>query len=133
MAHWSDCYGPLVGRILVGGFFFWSGILDLLNLSTTTGLVAAAHVPAPGIVTLLAILIDIAAGLGLILGYKTRISALVLVVYFTLTTILFHADFTDPTQTNFFIENIAIIGGLLYMSAHGSGHWSMDHKKSAHY
>jgi putative oxidoreductase len=73
-----------------------------------------------------AAIVELLGGLSLILGYKTRLGAFILLLFLIPTTLIFH-DFWNlegvariPEQVNF-MKNLAIFGGLLYIVAHGAG------------
>ena len=81
----------------------------------------------------IAIIIEIAGGLALILGFKARWAALALAIFTLVATLIFHNYWTLPAdkqmmQQLMFMKNIAIIGGLLTLAAWGAGSWSMDGK-----
>ena len=62
----------------------------------------------------------------IIVGYKTRISALILALFTISLAIVFHSDFTNSNQMIFFLKNIAIAGGLLLLVAKEPGRLSVD-------
>lgn len=67
----------------------------------------------------------------LILGYKTRLAALVLISFLIPTTLISH-DFwhTEGVEKNLqialFFKNVAIAGGLLYVVGCGAGRTGID-------
>mgnify|MGYP005693738987 FL=1 len=71
---------------------------------------------------------EIFGSLGLILGWKTRVCAILLCGYCFLTAVLFHMNFLDPMQQISFMKNMALSGGLLYVFAHGAGRLSVDNR-----
>jgi uncharacterized membrane protein YphA (DoxX/SURF4 family) len=102
MDRMTQLYAPVVGRILVGGYFLWSAIgvaLDSSNLTALSGLF---------------VLIEALGGIALVAGYKTKTAALALVLFTLLVTFI---------EGHFVLANIAIIGGLLYISAYGYNVW----------
>ena len=78
----------------------------------------------------LVIFVEIFGSLGLILGWKTRVCAILLCGYCFLTAVLFHVNFSDPMQQISFMKNIALSGGLLYIFAHGAGRFSLDNRNT---
>ena len=127
--RWCDCYAPLVGRVLIGGMFLLAGVQKALGLSGTAAYIESVGLPLPMLLGVLAMLVEILAGLGLLVGYKTRYSALVLAVFTLLATFFFHMDFSQQVQIGFFTKNLAIVGGLLYMATFGAGAYSVDSQK----
>jgi len=124
--RWCDCYAPLVGRFLLGGFFLWAGIAKLLDTAGTAGYIEAVGLPLPTALAILALIFEIAVGGSLILGFLARYSALLLAVYTLFLNLVFHMNFADQIQLGFFLHNMTLIGGLLYVSTFGAGGYSID-------
>ncbi len=116
----------LAGRILLGHIFLLAGINKISAYEGTAGYMEAMGVP--GILLPLVIVLEIVAGLALIIGFRTRWAAIALAVFTVLAAILFHADFSDQTQMILFMKNWAITGGLLLLYVHGAGELSLDRK-----
>jgi putative oxidoreductase len=128
MHRWSDMFAPLIGRILMGGFFLWNGIETTLNFPAAASKIATAGSPEPIALTLLFISIQVLGGIALVVGFKTRQVALVLALY-TIITAFLYTDFSNDLQQSLFLQSIAIVGGLLYISAFGSGLWAIEWRK----
>ena len=109
----STLYAPLVGRILVGGFFLWGGIQEILNLPFVVSMLALAGLPHP---LFLAAVVRILGGIALVINYKTQVCALVLIGYELASSFMLFADLT-PSHLQLFLQSMAIIGGLLYMAS----------------
>jgi len=80
----------------------------------------------PGMLLPLVILLELGGGLALLAGWKSRIVAFLLACFTLLAAIVFHSNFGDQTQMIFFMQNLAIAGGLLFVFAFGPGKWSLD-------
>lgn len=128
MNQWMDCYAPLMGRILLGGYFLWNGVLKVVSFPTVVAVVAASGFPLPTLAVAVALLLEAGLGLAVVVGYGARVAGIGLAVYTTVVTLIFHAS-VDPNQTALFLKNVAIVGGLLYLSAYGAGRWSLEHKR----
>jgi putative oxidoreductase len=79
----------------------------------------------------LAILIEVLGGLALLLGFRSRASAWALAVYMVPVTLAFHQFWNvsgaqAQQQQIEFMKNLAIIGGLLAMTAGHAGELSLD-------
>ena len=125
-------YGTLLGRIFVGALFAISGISKILALDGTAGYIASVGLPLPEVLAVLAGIVEIVAGVMLIVGWRIGLAAGALVIFTGLATISFHGPSTwsDPTQQIMFYKNFAIIGGLLYMMAYGKGEgWSVGKRQ----
>ena len=117
MFQWCDCYVPVVGRVLMGGYFLWSGVLKLASFNTAVALATRAELPQTQIAAAIVIAIEMLLGVALVLGWRTRAVALTLVVWTAVATFIFKTPL---------LEVLAIMGGLLYMSSFGSGGWSVS-------
>jgi putative oxidoreductase len=121
----------LTGRILLSAIFLLSGVHKITNWSG-----AAEHMAAQGMTAIpfflaMAALIELAAGLGLLLGCGTRWSAGALFLFLIPATLVFHDFWTfegqeRQTQMIQFMKNLAIMGGLLGYAAVGAGALSID-------
>ena len=121
MSRLFDYYALLVGRILIGGFFLWKGILLALNLSETAAQFSGLNIGIePTWIAIGVIAIQVAGGIAIIVDWKMRYFALALALYVIGTTLLFHGVLQDPAATDTYLKNMAIIGALLYVSATSS-------------
>jgi putative oxidoreductase len=85
--------------------------------------------PAPSLVTLVAIIIEIVGGVLILIGYETRIVALGLAVYVLISAFIGHSQLGDPNNFQHFMKNMAIVGGSLAFVAFGAGAYSLDARK----
>lgn len=73
--------------------------------------------------------IELLGGIALVLGYKIRWAAVILILFLIPTTVIFH-NFWDASAGEagmmrlFFFHNLATIGGLLYVVCFGAGNWA---------
>lgn len=91
----------------------------------------AGYMEAMGVMpALLPLLIftEIVFAIGLIIGFKTRLSAILLAGFTLLSALFFHFDLTDQMQQILLMKNITIAGGLLLIAAHGAANWSVDNR-----
>ncbi len=112
--RWSYL-APLVGRILIGGFFVWNALQEIIKFSAVTAIFIHLGLSNPGAWAVGAIILEAVGGLALVLNFKTRYAALVLALYIALSSVTLATTSALPTQL--FIQNLAIIGGLLCLSA----------------
>jgi putative oxidoreductase len=84
----------------------------------------------PPVLLIVAMLLELSCGLLLIVGYRTRVVALVLAAYSVATAVVFNHAFGDPNQMIHFVKNLAIAGGLLAFVANGAGAFSVDSRLS---
>jgi len=81
----------------------------------------------PGIFFFPAVVLEILFPLLLIVGYKTRLAALVMALFTLTVAIIFHTDFSDGMQLIFFLKDLAIAGGFMIIIAYGANKFSLDH------
>ncbi len=129
-------FAALGGRLLLAAIFVISGLNKLSDFSGTAGFMSGAGLPAAEFLLVLTILIEVAGGLMIVLGWYTRQLALILFLFMLPVTAVFHNPWgaVDPAQAQqqmiHFLKNLAIMGGLLHLSAFGPGHFSIEARKS---
>jgi len=119
----------LAGRISLALIFLMSGLGKIGQYAGTQAYMAAAGVP--GQLLTLAIVLEVAGALAIILGWRTRLAALALAGFSLLAALLFHTRFQEQIQMILFLKNVAIGGGFLLLAAHGAGLWSLDARRAA--
>jgi putative oxidoreductase len=124
----------LVGRVLLVALFLPAGISKITGFAGTAGWIASVGLPAPQLATVVAILVEVVGSAALLVGFQTRIAALVLAVFTLVATVIFHAFWALPAdqqmvQQLMFFKNFAVIGGLLVLAASGPGALSIEGRK----
>ena len=123
---------PLTARILMSLIFLSSLMGKLANFEGTAGYMRHAGMTfATELFLVGAIVLLLLGGLSLLLGYKAKSGAVLLMIFLIPATLIFHTDFADRVQMIMFMKNLAIMGGLLMVIAYGSGPFSLDSKKQA--
>jgi putative oxidoreductase len=117
---------PLIARILLSAIFINSGIGKIAGFEGTLGYMSSAGMPMTEILLVAAIIVEIAGGLMVLLGFKARIGAGALFLFLIPTTFIFHLDFADRMQMAMFMKNLAIMGGLLMVAYFGAGPIAFD-------
>jgi putative oxidoreductase len=117
----------LVARLFLGHIFLLAGVSKISAYEGTQGYMDAMGVP--GVLLPLVILLEIAGGLMIIVGWKTKWAAIALAGFSVVAAAIFHNNFADQMQMILFMKNIAIAGGFLLLSAHGAGAYSLDNRK----
>jgi putative oxidoreductase len=123
---------PLVGRILLASLFLLSGIGKLQHWNDAALAMARHGVTNIGPLLAATVAIEIGAGFGLVIGFRTRIMALMLFMFTLIVSFVMHDFWTigdadlATTQMQMFAKNIAIAGGLLVLVGMGGGSWSYD-------
>ena len=109
----------LGGRVLMSAIFLMAGLAKIGGYAATQAYMEAMGVP--GALLPLVIALEIGGGLALLLGWGARLAALLLAGFSVLSALIFHLDFADQTQSILFMKNLAIAGGLLFVTAAGAG------------
>ena len=147
----AAAFGSLMGRLLISQIFLASGVAKVLDWAgTITHMTEAfrgffeslqlapgisnAIVAAIPVLLAIAIVVELAAGLGVLFGCKTRLSACALFAFLIPTTLIFHSFWRFPEaeqqlQTIMFMKNLAIMGGLSLLMSFGAGRISFDARK----
>jgi len=117
------------GRFLIAALFLLSGVAKIAAPAMIEGYIASAGLPAPLLGYLIAIIVEVGGGLLLLVGFQTRIVALILAGFALAAALAFHNKFSDPNEMIHFLKDIAIIGGLLQVAAFGPGSVSLDARR----
>lgn len=117
----------LLGRILISFMFVMAGLQKVGSIAGTQGYMESVGVP--GILIYPTILLEVFGGLAVLLGYQTRIAALLLAAFCVLSGVLFHFDPSNQMQMTMLMKNFAIAGGFLFLVAKGPGGLSIEGRK----
>ena len=115
----------VIGRIFLSALFLINGISKILYYEGT--LEYMENFGVPGVLIYPAIIIEILFPILLIIGYKTRFSAIVLASFTILLAVIFHTDFSNQMQLTAFLKNFAIAGAFLIIFVYGPNKCSIDY------
>lgn len=118
-------YLPLAARVCLALIFLKAGITHLLGFSGFAGMIGGI-LPLGALLAAGTIIFQLAGSVSLLLGYKVKIGALLLIVFLIPATLLFHNFIVDAVQINAFLKNLGLIGGLLMVIERGAGAVSLD-------
>jgi len=117
----------LAARVLLGHIFLLAGISKLgEGYAGTAGYMES--VGLPGALLPAVIALELVGGLMVIVGFKAQWAAYALAGFTLLAGVIFHSNFADQMQMILFMKNVSIAGGLLLLSVHGAGVFSLDKK-----
>ena len=127
-------YGPFAGRILLALIFMVSGFAKIGGFEGAAGYIASKGLPLPQLGAVIAIIVELGAGILLVVGWQVRWAGTALLLFVIPTTFIFH-DFwaVEAAQVEMqlteFMKNLCIMGGMLYVMAFGAGPLSVDNRK----
>lgn len=134
--QWLRQYGPLVARTLLALLFVISGIGKIGTFAVTAGYIASRGLPFSDLLLVATIMVEVGGGIALILGWRARWAALMIVLFLIPTTLIFHNFWAVDAvqyqnQFNSFFKNLCIMGGMLYVMAFGPGPLSLDKREAS--
>ena len=122
----------LVSRLLLAALFVPSGLQALTNIAGTTSYFAGLGLPLPLLAAWGTSLFELIAGLLVLIGFQTRIVALLLAAFSIVAGFIGHYGQGADDATLAFLhqqmlmKDIAIAGGFLALAMAGAGAWSAD-------
>lgn len=119
-------YLPLAARVCLSLIFVKAGVTHLLNFAGFQQMISSAGLPFAGLLAVGTIVFQLLGSLSLLVGYRIQIGAAVLIVFLIPASLVFHNLIADPEQTNAFLKNLGLIGGLLMTIYVGAGPLSID-------
>ncbi len=127
--------GPvaLLGRLLFVLIFLMSAPMHFSG--QTIAYAASQGVPLASITVPLSGVIALAGGLSILLGYRAKVGAWLLVLFLAVVTPMLHKFWavSDPMmhqmQVVMFMKNLSMMGGALFISQSGAGPWSLDARR----
>lgn len=147
---------PLIGlttltsRIMLALIFLMSALGNKIpKFNDVAGYMAAEGVPMPQFMLAGAIVFLVAGSVSLVLGFRARWGATLLLIFLVLATYYFHDFWQWPAEALWvlstndqvmlpvqqvemisFMKNVALMGAMLFVIANGAGAWSLDHRKT---
>jgi putative oxidoreductase len=116
----------VAGRSLLALLFLLSGVGKIGAYAGTAAYMSAVGVP--GALLPVVIATEAFGAIAIILGWQTRVAALLLAGYTLLAALIFHTNFADQIEMIMFLKNVSIAGGFLLLAVHGAGPISLDRR-----
>ena len=114
-----------LGRIFLSILFLIEGIRKFFFQEET--IMYMEEYGVPQILFFPSLILEILFPILLIIGYKTRISALIMALFTLTVAIIFHTDFQNQMELIMFLKDIAIAGGFLIIAANEPKICSIDY------
>ena len=127
-------YTLLTGRILFSLIFLLSSFGHFSEPSI--GFAASKGVPMASFLVPLSGIIEFIGALSIILGYKARYGAWLIIVFLIPVTVMLHNfwTITDPMAQQMdmaaFMKNVSMMGAALMIAYFGSGSLSLDNRNN---
>ena len=118
----------MLGRVLMSWIFIQAGILKAMAPAATMAYFAKDGLPVPAAAYAVALLVEILGGILFLVGWRARITALVLAIWCVATALVAHYHPGDREQMINFMKNICMAGGFLQVVAFGAGRISFDRR-----
>ncbi len=122
----------LVGRVAFAALFVPSGLQKLLDLQAFMYNIDGRGVPFAPVLAPLGAGLEFLGGLALLLGVQVRLASVLLLLFTAVATLIAHRFWEyapgaahNLQQTNFF-KNVAIVGGFVFLAAHGGGRYCIE-------
>lgn len=132
----------LVARIGLAVVFIGAGVEKFTNIDGTAGYIASVGLPASAALAWLAAIFETVAGIAILIGFQTKITAWALAAFCVFTAVVFHTgpvaipDFPEAANAMLssmnqimMFKNLALAGGFLALSVAGAGAWSLDARR----
>ncbi len=126
---WAD-FLLLVGRVALGWIFMQSGWRKIFDIPSY-----AASFPRRGLepwMAYVSVPAEFIGGIFLIVGFATRYTALVMLIFLIVASFSSHAYWSVPaqqrgTQMSQFWKNVSIFGGMVIVFVTAAGRYSIDY------
>lgn len=117
----------LIGRILLAATFLLASYQYIDDFqSIKTAIVEHGVTWRPTLLLRGSIFCLISGSLLILFGYRAKLGAMLLLAFMLPVTIIFYTDnLSSAVQQSMLVRNVAIIGGLMMVVAHGSGKYSV--------
>jgi putative oxidoreductase len=122
----------VLGRLMLCTIFFMAAVGNKIpHFDHVAKVMGSVGIPAPQFMLVGAIVCLIAGSLSIIVGYKARIGAVLLLTFLVLATYYFHPFWklegqAQQDQMIQCMKNLSMMGAMLFIVANGSGPLSLD-------
>jgi putative oxidoreductase len=140
ISHGTDARSFPQGAVVVLGRFLYVLIFLMAGANhfsrQTIAFAASQGVPLASVAVPLSGVLAIVGGLSILLGYRAKLGAWLIVLFLIPVTLMMHKFWTvqDPMmaqiQMILFMKNVAMLGGALLISQFGAGPFSLDARRS---
>jgi len=135
--HVIQGFLSLVARLMITAIFLASAVMNKIpQFKAVAETMAGKGVPQPKLLLVGAIAFLLLGSVSLILGFRARLGALLLLIFLAAATFYFHAFWNLPAEEQMaeqieFMKNLALMGTMVFLIANGPGPWSLDRRRVA--
>ncbi|HEY6630174.1 MAG TPA: DoxX family protein [Rhizobiaceae bacterium] len=125
----------LAARLLLAFLFLSSGFSSLRDIHGAAAYFSSLGLPAPTLVAWAVCLFELAAGALVVVGFQTRVAAMLLAAFSVAAAFIGHygQGAGDPAlafmHSQALMKDLAISGGFLALAVAGAGAWSADARR----
>jgi putative oxidoreductase len=112
----------------MSAIFIHGGIMKALAPAATMGYFGKIGLPMVGAAYALTLAVEIGVGILFLVGFKARVTSLILAVWCIATAMVAHYHPNDAGQMIHFYKNVCMAGGFLQIVAFGAGRLSLDRR-----
>ena len=129
---WIESLTPLFGRLVLAWYFLSQAYRYAIDWNNTAVLLSMRNMPAAPVVLAAAVAAAVLGSLSLLVGFRARAGAFVLLTITVALTIALHdfwhirAAIARNADYDIFARNVAIAGGLLLVIGLGAGQFAID-------
>ena len=122
----------LVGRVAFASLFLPSGLSKAIDVQSFIYSIDGRGVPFAPVLAPLGAALEFLCGLALLLGVQVRLASVLLLIFTVLATLIAHRfwEFAPGAarqiQQISFFKNVAIVGGFVFLAAHGGGRYCLE-------
>ncbi len=118
----------LLGRLAMSAIFIHGGFNKAMAPTATMAYFGKIGLPVPGAAYALTLAVEIGIGVLFLIGFRARLTALILAAWCIATAFVAHYHPADTGQMIHFMKNVCMAGGFLQIVALGAGRLSLDRK-----
>lgn len=123
-------YFTLIGRLLLAALFSGSALGMIADPNGTQYFMAMYGMPFVGFFMWATVAVLLASATCLVLGFQVRWAALTLALWLVPVTLIFHTKWSDPIQFHTFMENVGLMGALIFISGVGVSAYSLEGRRN---
>jgi len=127
--------GFIIGRILLGVYYLYSGIMGFAHLQMMSGYAASKGVPAAELGVIVSHLLLIVAGFCFLTGWRPALGVACAVIFFIPVTFFMHAFWMEKapqmaqSQMINFTKNMALMASsLMFLAIPRPWPWSIEER-----